>query len=251
MGSRSDEIDAAHALCTQYRSDCERLWYEDEQPQRSVYLSAYWIMRTEVTNALYAICVAEGGCGTPNNGVWQNTDFAGYPVTDVTWQDGADYAAWLSAKTGQPLRLPTEAQWEKAARGSNGRTFPWGNEWAAHGVNYCDSRCDREWRDSSWDDGYVYTAPVGTYPAGATPYGALDMAGNVWEWTADWYGAQYYSQAPTQNPSGPASGDHRVVRGAAWYHSPNFMRAADRHAYGFDHSRDSLGFRLVSLDPGR
>lgn len=203
-------------------------------------------MQTEVTNRQYGVCVAAGECRAPSNSVWNDNTYLNHPVTDVNWYDAVSYSAWLTGETGQTLVLPTEAQWEKAARGEDGRIFPWGNHWDPTRANYCDSRCNREWSDNSGDDGYAVTAPVGSYPEGASPYGAVDMVGNVWEWTADWHNGQYYAVAPNRNPSGPESGEDRGARGAAWYHAPNFVRTADRGAYGPDHSRDSLGFRLAS-----
>ncbi|GIK71666.1 MAG: hypothetical protein BroJett021_06540 [Chloroflexota bacterium] len=204
---------------------------DDEHPQHTVYLDAFWIMQTEVTNAQYARCVAAGACSAPDNSYWQDPAYGQHPVTDVDWNQAAAYAQWVGG------RLPTEAEWEKAARGTDGRTYPWGDEQPDSSLANC---C-----------GFVNdTTPVGSYPAGASPYGALDMAGNVWEWTADWYDSGYYSQSPAQNPTGPAGGDYRVLRGGSFYVDSAFVRVAGRRRYNLDLRSWNLGFRVASSSPG-
>ena len=213
----------------------------DEQPVHRVVVDAFWIMRTEVTNAQYDRCVRAGVCTAPGNDVWRDVRFAEHPVTHVSWEQASTYAQWVGGS------LPTEAQWEKAARGVDLRTYPWGNEFDGSRLNYCDVNCDKDWKDETTDDGYTFTAPVGSYPAGASPYGALDMAGNVWEWVNDWYGEEYYSQSPSDNPPGPETGGHRVLRGGSWVNDDGYVRSADR-SNGNPGSGDIVygyGFRCV------
>ena len=173
----------------------------DEKPRHEVELDAFWIMQTEVTNEQYEKCVIADVCSPPFHPDWGSDEFwAAYdlhPVTHVTWEQASTYAQWAGG------RLPTEAEWEKAARGIDGRRYPWGNTTpAAQRLNF--------------DNDVGDTQPVGSYPAGAGPYGTLDMAGNVWEWVADWYAEDYYATSPRENPTGPADGERRVLRGGAY-----------------------------------
>jgi len=203
----------------------------DEHPQHTVYLDAFWIMQTEVTNAQYAKCVAAGVCNAPDNSRWQDAAYADHPVTDVDWDQASEYARWVGG------RLPTEAEWEKAARGTDGRTYPWGEEQPDQSrANCCDFVND--------------TTPVGSYPAGGSPYMALDMAGNVWEWTADWYDSRYYSQSPAQYPTGSASGEWRVLRGGAFWNDTEDVRVAYRRRLNPYSLSGLLGFRVASSSPG-
>ena len=202
----------------------------DERPRHEVDLDAFWIMQTEVTNEQYEKCVAADVCSPPFNPAWGTDDFwAGYdthPVTQVTWEQAAAYAEWAGG------RLPTEAEWEKAARGDDGRRYPWGDTTpTTQRLNY-----NREIGD---------TQPVGSYPDGASPYGALDMAGNVWEWVADWYGDEYYATSPRQNPTGPEEGERRVLRGGAYDSILYNVGAYFREGAEMTHRSDSYGFRVV------
>jgi formylglycine-generating enzyme required for sulfatase activity len=183
----------------------------DEQPVHIVYLDGFYIDKTEVSNAQYRKCMETGPCDTPEDTIYyDNADYAQHPVVFVRWNDANAYCQWAGK------RLPTEAEWEKAARGTGRWVYPWGNTFDGTKLNFADKNTSFDWSDSNWDDGYAATAPVGSYPNGASPYEALDMAGNVWEWVADWYDEGYYSQSPGRNPPGPDSGEYRVLRGGSW-----------------------------------
>lgn len=187
--------------------------FADEQPQHLVYLDAFYIDKYEITNAQYKKFIDNTGWPPPlyaDNPLYNQPDQA---VMAVSWKDAEAYARWAGK------RLPTEAEWEKAARGTDGRIWPWGNQWDNTRLNG---------NDAGAVDGYVYTAPVGSYPKGVSPYGVHDMAGNVWEWTADWYDKEYYKYSPKINPKGPETGENRVARGGAWDVNLDFTRCPSR-----------------------
>jgi len=212
-------------------SDADGQAQDNEKPQHTVYLDAYWIDRTEVTNAQYRKCVEAGACREP--GCWDNENYNApdQPVVCVSWDDARAYAAWAGG------RLPTEAEWEKAARGTDGRIYPWGNS---------APDCDK----ANYADCIEHPAVVGSCLLGANPYGALDMAGNVWEWVADWYDAGYYARSPAHNPQGPDARDSRVLRGGAFSSGERSVRCAARSWYYPDYWFRSSGFRLVASPAG-
>jgi len=229
----------------------------DENPQHKVYLDAYYIDKHEVTNTQYhQFWLADGGeksKHTPASygssymiGDWPEVAKTkpNYPVVGITWYDAIAYAEWAGK------RLPTESEWEKAARGTEARVWPWGDEFQREipipdgaGENPV-SRTHSNRRDGN--DGYDNTtAPVGTYPTGASPYSVCDMAGNVWEWVADWYNEDYYATGPAENPEGPDAGKLKVVRGASWNHREHSQRCANRYYCYPDSWGNTLGFRCA------
>jgi formylglycine-generating enzyme required for sulfatase activity len=216
-----------------------------EKPQHTVYLDAFWIDKTEVTNAQYLKCVEAGVCKEPS--CWDASDYNApdQPVVCVNWNDARVYSAWAGGQ------LPTEAEWEKAARGTGGQIYPWGNDFGCHRGNFDDEReVDSYVVEGGPDcDGYPKAAPVGNFAAGASPYGALDMAGNVWEWVADWYDRDYYSTSPASNPQGPDSKEERLSRGGSFGSNDGGGRCAVRFWFVPSLRDGSLGFR-VAVVPG-
>jgi formylglycine-generating enzyme required for sulfatase activity len=205
----------------------------DEQPVHPVDLDAYWIDQTEVTNKMYALCATAGVCMAPQTKnsakvflYYGNVAFNNFPVIYVNWNMAQTYCGWAGR------RLPTEAEWEKAARGTDGRIYPWGNE-PPDGtlLNFKGIGQD--------------TSSVKSYEAGKSPYGAYDMLGNVWEWVSDWYGEMYYQNSPTANPKGPDSGTAHVDRGGSWLKEDPAFTVSTRDNSGPDFTSLNLGFRCA------
>jgi formylglycine-generating enzyme required for sulfatase activity len=216
---------------------------DDELPAHEVTLDAFWIDQTEVTNEQYNRCVTAGLCAQSRLANNSSFNAPAQPVVGVTWLDAVTYCRWAGGQ------LPSEAQWEYAARGPENRIYPWGDLFNGGLVNFCDANCSADWRNENFDDGFGLTAPVGSYPGGASWLGAFDMAGNVWEWTADWYDPDYYENPETLNPTGPPTGAERVPRGGAWINIANGMRTADRHNVQPDSAQNEIGFRCVTSAP--
>lgn len=245
----------------------ESMAKDHEKPEHAVYLDSYNIYQTHVTNFQFEDFVKDTGYITTAEelgwslvlngesfeeiegaywaaplGPGSNLSGRGhYPVLHVSWFDGAAYCAWAGG------RLPTEAEWEKAARGADGsRMFPWeGDVITGDRANVCDVNCPAAWAMTNVDDGYTTSSPAGNYPNGGSPFGVLDMAGNVTDWVNDWYAEDYYSVSPYENPTGPETGEMRVHRGASWYSGYTNQRSTARNMNLPTHKHDHGGFRCV------
>lgn len=216
------------------RGSSEGAGRADEMPRTKIFLNAFSIDKYEVTNSRYLAFIAATGHKEPFNVYAEGSlstapGIENLPVVEVTWHDAADYCQWVGK------RLPTEAEWEKAARGTDGRIYPWGDEEPSplH-ANY-----DREWADKNT------LKPVGSMPRGASPYGVHDMSGNAREWVQDWYDKDYYQQAPKRNPKGPDKSLLKVIRGGGWRSFDSDIRAAARGKGGFALKTHGTGFRCA------
>ncbi len=199
---------------------------EDEVPVHQVHLDAFYIDKYEVTNAKYRQFLKTTNHRKPYG--WEDKNFNrdNQPVVGVSWEDAIVYCEWAAK------RLPTEAEWEKAARGEDELMFPWGPNWHKQNAN-------------SADAGKKKTVSVGSHPQGISPYGVHDMAGNVWEGCADWYVSNYYLISPKSNPPGPVTSNARVIRGGGWFDSPAQLRTSNRY-YSHPMVRyNSIGFRCA------
>jgi len=218
-----------------------------EVPMHTVYLDGFWIDKYEVTNGRYALCVADGACTAPwvnfsntREEYYGNPEFDNYPVIMVDWWQASTYCEWAGG------RLPTEAEWEKAARGTDGRRYPWGNDPITENkANFCDVNCTREHANPAFDDGFADTAPVGSYPNGASPYGVMDMAGNVWEWTSSI--PVLYPYVPDGSRE-PEDGYKYIWRGGPWSNGIWWIRSSLRYRSVPKYWYENLGFRCASTD---
>lgn len=229
-----------------------------ETPEHTVYLDEYWIDKYEITNSQYKLCVDEGLCippffATTFMGIeyYANPDYADYPVIYVDWFMARDYCGWAGR------RLPTEAEWEKAARGPGGSKYAWGNDLVSNErANFCDGNCPKTHADFSFNDGHAESAPVGSYPAGASPYGLMDMAGNVWEWTSTIPQAYPYDLLDGREELDLRDGENvefgdgpkRVWRGGTWANGSWWLRASVRYGSVPGYWHTSLGFRCAASE---
>ena len=220
MGSSAEDIE--WVMTQSWCSDCQRVWFDDEQPAHEVYLDALWIYKHEVTNKQYRLCISAGEC----EGDLDDYPADDYPTVAINWFEADAFCQWAGG------RLPTEAEWEKAARGTDGRRYPWGED---------SPTCS----PAQYGHCLGGTVPVGSFPKDASPYGALDMAGNVWEWVADWYDPDYYVSSPGSNPTGPSTGINRVVRGGSCGLNKRFLHSSCRFEFNPGSRWKDGGFRCV------
>ena len=214
-------------ICEQSRGGCQLEDFVDEAPVHQVYLSGFWIYKTEVTNLQYSKCQEEGMCPSPEFlEFYTDPQFGNHPVVFVNWFAADGYCNWAGG------RLPTEAEWEKASRGTSESIFPWGNEIECGFANI--KGCTQG-----------LTMAVGSYPEGASIFGVLDMAGNVTEWVSDWYQSDYYNNSPFVSPLGPSDGELKVARGGSWKNPISGVRTTNRTANFPNISSSGTGFRCV------
>lgn len=204
---------------------------DDEKPIRKIYLNAFYMDKYEVTVGEYAKYLTVTDMEEPPD--WDTMNQPQHqrrPVVNVSWEDAVNYCKWAGK------RLPTEAEWEKAARGANGGIYPWGNE--------APTRLHANYGRSDWNE-HMALSPVGSFEAGKSPYGIYDLAGNAWEWVFDWYEHDFYKKSPEKNPIGPARGDEKVVRGGSWLYVSEFLRSAHRFNAHPSNRHFGYGFRCA------
>lgn len=237
------DADVALAECEKFWPYCDRSWFEDAEPVHNVNLDDFYIDIYEVTNAQYKACVDDGVCSPPINEAsktrdkyYGNSAYGDYPVIYVSWYMADTFCNWRAA------RLPSEAEWEKAARGGlEGALYPWGDNFDGERANFCDRNCDKDWANDDYNDGYSDTAPVGSYSPNG--YGLFDMAGNVWEYSSDWYDL-YPGKEPFPEISGLLGQTHRVIRGGSWNSDINEVFVSDR-MFDRGYPDINLGFRCA------
>lgn len=218
------------------QNGADQNWVKNETPQHTVYLSEYFIGKYPVTNLEYQAFIIDSKFKSPQG--WEGDQFpegkGGHPVVSVSWSDANMYCEWLSKKTGKPYRLPTEAEWEKASRGTDGRIYPWGNTFVVLMANTAETKIGD-------------TSDVGKFsPQGDSPYGCADMVGNVWEWCNDWLDEnEYRNRKETKNPQGPTTGSYRVLRGGSFVNNKGYCRCTDRGRYNPFNLGRNYGFRIA------
>jgi formylglycine-generating enzyme required for sulfatase activity len=204
---------------------------DDEKPVHHVYLNAFYIDKYEVTVGQYAKYLEVTDMDEPPDwSIMNQPQHQKRPVVNVDWEDAVKFCKWAGK------RLPTEAEWEKAARGTDGRIYPWGNE--------APTRLHANYGRKEWNN-HLALVPVGSFEEGRSPYDIYDMAGNAWEWVSDWYDYDFYKNSPRRNPIGPATGDSKVVRGGSWLYISEFLRSAHRFAAQPTNRYFGYGFRCA------
>ena len=228
-----------------WMGDSEEQASKDEKPYHKVYLDEYLISKYPVTNRQYQVFVHESNHAAPL--YWKNglipRGLEDHPTVNINWNAAIFFCRWVSQQTGQLINLPSEAQWEKAARGTDQRIYPWGDQKPHPSLcNYDNGGI----LDTLFYNIRKTTTPIGKYsPQGDSPYGCVDMSGNVWEWCNDLYDANYYRNSPTSNPTGPISGKERIIRGGSWAYSVSYLRSAVRVANSPTNSGNDIGFRCI------
>ena len=203
----------------------------DELPMHPVYVNAFLMDKHQVSVGYYARFLdATGHDAPPEWSIMNRSQHQNRPVINVDWVDAHAYCHWAGK------RQPTEAEWEKAARGTDGRTYPWGNE---HPTKFYANLNQEHWNN------HDALAPVGAFEEGKSPYGIYGMAGNVWEWVGDWYAPDYYKSSPPQNPTGPPMGSHKVIRGGSWGSGPESLRSSNRETHVPSFRGYGTGFRCA------
>ena len=226
--NRGSDSNQGYRICLKNNGDCKKSWFKDEEPAHAVRLDGFYMDVHEVTQEEFQRVVGENP-----------SDYKGsnLPVERVTWFEAAEYCE----KVGK--RLPTEAEWEWAARGGNTSVFSWGDEAESGKANFCDRQCNKRWKENQFDDGHRHTAPVGGFQANG--YGVFDMAGNVYEWVADWYAEDYYKKSPRDDPQGPEKGNRKVIRGGSWINYSAGVRPSDRTETKPKGRLNFVGFRCA------
>ncbi len=219
----------AYQLCLkQHPNSCKLKWFQDEKPIREIFINSFYIDQFEVTQKEYSKIMGQN----PSSVIGDNL-----PVHNVTWHESNEYCQKLNK------RLPTEAEWEKAAKGGTDFIFSWGNEMISGRANFCDKTCPKRWKEGNFNDGFAHVAPVGTFPP--NKFDLYDMAGNVYEWVEDWYSEDSYNNRPTKNPLGPKKGSYKVIRGGSWINYSVGTRPTDRTDTKPNERLDFVGFRCA------
>jgi formylglycine-generating enzyme required for sulfatase activity len=209
-----------------------------EQPVTRITLGCFYMAQFPITNAQYEMFDASHKA---KRAPWADDH---HPVIYVSSVDAEKFCHWLSTREGKKYRLPTEAEWEFAARGPEGRAYPWGDQMdAGHYANFADARTNFAWREVRIDDGFAETSPIGAFPRGASHFGMEEMAGNVFEWCLDYF--ENYKGKPRVNPRGPTQGARRIYRGGSWKSRVTSLRASARHFNVPEYSSNDVGFRII------